>query len=244
MKALDLDGKEGVILVNCGRKGTGKTTLARAQVDELLIAGRDIALVQDPHAQFFGCPWRTVDEFLSADEVARVNCFRSARPAELAKLAMKLSRRGQRVVLVLDELTRACTPHRYADDKPKAGGEWEPGNLSLIVNEGRHFKIDLVGTTRRPSLIHADLPALAERVTIFSLSHRADLGWVEDHCGEEAREAVARLGEHDSYEWDPGDTTDLRDASDVESQKQEKVKEEKEAPVSPTSTPAPTSQDG
>lgn len=224
MKPLDLDGKEGVILINCGRKGTGKTTAARHQVDELVQAGRDVVLVQDPHGQFYGAPWRTVEEFAAAEEVAKVNCFRRASPAKLAKLAMKLSRRGQRVVLVLDELTRACTPHHYADDKPKkkGGDEWEPGNLSLIVNEGRHFKIDLVGTTRRPALIHADLPALAERVTIFSLSHRADLGWVEEHCGEEAREEVAALSLHDCYEWDPGDTSDLR----RESPNKEKVKKE------------------
>jgi hypothetical protein len=197
--------------VSCGRKGTGKTTIARLQVDALLRAGRDLAIVHDPQGQYFGRVWLTIDDFREAEDVAKVNCFRRASPGALAELAVELSGKGLRVVLVLDELTRACTPHRYCDDKPrKNASEWEPGNLSLIVNEGRHYRIDLVGTTRRPSGIHQDLPALAERITVFSLTHSNDLEWVEENCSKELRQEVENLGEHDCAVYDPGDVSDLR----------------------------------
>lgn len=195
-----------------GRRASGKTTKAAWFARELLRHGRDIVVAHVPHSEGYGgTAWENVAQFRAAieaqiQEVPKVNIFRRDQPGDVAQLAVDLALRGLRVVLLVDELDRVCTPYSYADDNRR--GE-APGATRLIVNEGRHVGggIDLIGTARRPTSLHSEVQELAECIWLFSSKGRNTLRWVEDTCGDEIDDSLSvmrGLEGHDYALWRPG----------------------------------------
>lgn len=194
-----------------GQPGTGKTTRARRFVDELLADGRDLALIHDPHGEdaggegYEGKVWPSVAAFRAAPSLpGRRHVFREVDLPELTALAVEIGKRGQRVVLVIDELDMACLPGgRYVDNPPQRAGEPpQRGNLYRCIHYGRHIGVDLVGTARRTSNIGTDVGANAEAIYLFRLSGHRDLEWVREVCDDETREVVAALPRYHAVVFD------------------------------------------
>jgi len=214
------DWPAGTTYLVLGRKRMGKTHCMRRLIED---AGRhhDLVLIHDPAGQYPGRQWRSVAEFRAARDIEKVNLFVSAPVADVARLAVEVALRGQRVLLVIDELDRACNAHGYVDRGiPSLYQGDKNGNLYAIVEYGRHigrppndprqiYGVTLLGSSRRPAAIFDGVKANLERCYIFRLNSPLALKWVEDACDEQSARAAEQLPAQRFIIYDPSDTSDL-----------------------------------
>lgn len=147
------------VVVSIGKKGMGKSTALRRLAYRLLQHRPETAIFwHDP-----GCQLRGGRVFASvlearaafaAQGMPRLSIFRGAGVDvnELAQLALEI----HDVVLVLDELDRACS-----------GKEWRAQAVKRIVHEGRAERVDLWGTFRNTRNVNEDLIGAADVIFVF-----------------------------------------------------------------------------
>ena len=187
--------RENVITVVVGKKGSGKTTLAR---DLVLAAPR--RLIMDPM-------WEHTDGVIVtsfAGFEAYVRPLRHARYAVICRFmddddrdaVVDLLTDGEpnnaplpSVVVLLDEVDRMCSPSTI------------PEGLRRLVNYGRHFNVSLVAVARRPRQMHRDVTANADRICIGQTQEPRDLDYLAEFIGQELADRAAGLGEHEFVVW-------------------------------------------
>lgn len=167
-----------------GTGGCGKTTLLRDVLLPSLLTrpehftpfapkgGFKVALIDDPSRpesgnQYPGQRFTDVAAFRRARSRKRVCAFDHATAPALMRLALEA--RG--AVLVLDEIDRSLP----------AGGPQLSGDAKLIVDEGRHYGVALLGTARRLHAVHKDA-----RVNCFG-------AWIGQLTDETAQKAAAQM---------------------------------------------------
>ena len=182
------------VLAIFGRRGSGKTTLARS-----LVARQRRLIVFDPIAEWCRSPGITTCESVEAVRLAlrrrwRLG-FRLALPcqadhaAELDRLARLiwgaqepfLRRECPELVLVVDELNLGMPLGRRAE-----------AMLGLTL-QGRHRGIGLVGISQRPALVSSDFRGQAHRTFWCCLSAANDLRTARETLGDRAAE-LRQLG--------------------------------------------------
>jgi len=143
----------GIVLI-IGKRGTGKSRLARLIARQALRSGR-VVLVHDPMADWQrwgqvepmpGIVYTHLDAEIAAQEaIAQAPC-----------------------TLIYDEI-RVPLP-----------GLGTVSDTALdIVTYGRHYPVGLVGCTQRPALVSNSLRALISQAYVFQLTNHADLKWCE-----------------------------------------------------------------
>jgi hypothetical protein len=166
-QGVPLDNEIGLIF---GRKGTGKTTLARsltAKMKRVLILdtlGTDYGggtVVTD--AQSLREYYRNVREYREFCIIARPRD--DALPAAFFALAAD-HRGGGGLWVMAEEADRYCGPHHI-----------DPG-LNWCLNYGRQFGISVVGCARRPASVHRTWTANADWIVVHQTQEPRDLEYL------------------------------------------------------------------
>jgi len=160
--------EDAITLLAVGPKEVGKTHLAMRWALDLEKNGRHTCLCHTPDPKVIGRRWNSIAEFRRSTPWAKINVFPSAlyTPTEVAQLAVSVGPR-RRVVLWIDEIDTAITPHAYNDPPPRRGEPRKPGPLRQAMHEGRHNRVDFIGCCRRLSNVHRDVRTLAHAIAIF-----------------------------------------------------------------------------
>jgi len=185
----ETEEEDAITLLAVGPKKAGKSTLAIRWIRDLLTNGRHVALVSTPDPKFIGHRWASLEEFEKSTPWKAINIFPGIEPTELAAFALKVGKR-RRVVLVIDELDTAVTPRAYADPPTRRGELKKKGPLRTVLHEGRHNRVDLVGTCRRLSNVHGDLRNLVHAMALF---RTGDQEGTLDRLPEDVRAKVDEL---------------------------------------------------
>lgn len=88
------------------------------------------------------------------------------------------------MIFAIDEIDKLCGA-RWGDSRM-------PPELYELVNYGRHHRVSMIGTARRPQGVAAGLKAEAE-LRVFRLKPGAAVDAIEEEIGEENRSKVTSL---------------------------------------------------
>lgn len=163
---------DNLVLSIFGRKGSGKTTLARKVLQEF-----DRVIVFDTLGQYDGEECWTVEACLAAFERAaeRPRFTISCRLADvndyldLFEVAFELPG----VLLVFEEVSFYCSAYAL------------PAELSTIVRYGRNRSIDQIYIARRPAEVHRDLTAQSDVIVSFVQHEPRDVAYLSAAAGED-----------------------------------------------------------
>lgn len=168
-----------------GRKRCGKSTLLRKIVLEHISQHRDMRFHVWDSTREWSRPRSVRPDQLTIYPSTEFSVEDVAHAAVLDAPA----------VLVVDEIDRVAPNHGGG----LVAGTW----LHAIVHYGRHLQTGLLAATRRQGRVHADLPALADVLFLFHLSHPRDLLAVADTCGPEWADEVQRLKPREWLRYEP-----------------------------------------
>lgn len=168
-----------------GKKGTGKTTYAAKMIAER-DRGKD-CLIVDLFDQFSGYPLINLETFY----YHAVHGF-PKNPVRLAIYELgdfgnvcKVVAAMKNVLLVVDEVD-------FFDSATKQVREFK-----RLIHYSRHYRVDLITTSRRPANVSRDLTSQTDDFIIFTLSERRDL----DYFGAMAEDLPDRIRALKKFEF-------------------------------------------
>lgn len=174
-----MNNEIGIIL---GRKGTGKSSLARALINE---THRNIIL--DTLGDDYNRGAITSNLQRLAEYYNRVNdlpsfeiVFRPKNDADCIGF-FEFAKQTKQVVLWVDEVDRYCGPHRIND-----AFKW-------ILNYGRHREISTIGLARRAASVHRDLTANADWIAVHQTRENRDLLYLSEFMDINGLESLERF---------------------------------------------------
>jgi len=183
-----------------GDPGTGKTTFA-AHLLEAHRHPRRRFLVSSPWGGFRGVHVRDAAALRRRPTLPPVAIV-GGEPLELLQVAVELTS----CAVIVDEVQRlfpASEKHfDHADPRYK------------LLNEGRHYRVFLLGLTTAPHEVSYALRSAAYWLFFFRLCDSQQLQWVSSRCG--ARFA-AQVAVHTGYAplfWSPASATVAQGVSD------------------------------
>jgi len=144
-----------------GRRGTGKSYLARKIALEAAAPGNKLVLVHD-----------TVLDWAHWLPTPLEGLYLESRlpPGDMAQWALD----SAPCTLIFDELDRAMPLH-----KPL------PEPLEDIVRRGRHYGVSLIGCTQRPALVSTEVRALVTHAALFRVTSANDARWIAQNIDDE-----------------------------------------------------------
>lgn len=157
-----------------GMRGHGKTTLAST----FLKKPERPVICLDLFNQFQGkrmfTSSRELLKYLIRTGGARIGepLFISIFEKEDFNILCRIAIEHQDLCLILDEVDMFDSPHSQDRDFKK------------LIHYGRHYKIDLVTTSRRPHNVSRDLTSQTELFYIFKVIEERDLKYFEALSGE------------------------------------------------------------
>lgn len=185
------DGELRGLVFLVGRRGTGKTT----EMNRLLQQCTGGVIFFDtlskhgdifPGYVVFGEPAPVV-EYLRVNRGRRFRILYQPRQGDLDghfRAVCKIVRAFKWMIFGVDELDKLCGA-RWGDARM-------PPELYHLVNYGRHERISMIATARRPRAVARGYTAEAE-MYLFHLKERADIDYFADLIGEETAERLRSL---------------------------------------------------
>ena len=162
--------------------GSGKSTLARTLLRSAPQSNR--VLIIDTLNEYDGETTTTLYELASR---LTAPTFRLAfRPFDMNEIdyAYGLALNAKNLTILHDEIDLVCS----------AG--YTPKHLSNMIRRGRHYKIDLIACTRRPSEISRLLSSQAGVIYAFKVSEPRDLEYFTKMCGQDRANKIQHLPLH------------------------------------------------
>lgn len=89
-------------------------------------------------------------------------------------------------------------------DRVSSAGYAPPG-LDYLINQGRHVQVSLMGSSRRPAQVPRELTSQCHRFVIFKMTEPADLDYLQDYIGRDARQKLPTLHDYKFVEWEETD---------------------------------------
>jgi len=185
------DGEIRGLMFLVGRRGTGKTT----EMNRLLsLCGGGVVFFDtlSKHAAIF--PGYMVihqpsvlAEYLRVNRGRRFRVLYQPRAGDLDKhfqAVCTIVRAFGWMIFGVDELDKLCGA-RWGDMRM-------PPELSHLVNYGRHERVSMIATARRPRAVPRGYTAESEML-LFQMQERADLDYFADLVGEETAERLRSL---------------------------------------------------
>jgi hypothetical protein len=206
-----LSGQQNRIVGVIGRKGSGKSTRFAD-----LLETQDRLIIFDPMAEHDWTPnelsapksIEAAQDFFRWNERKPVWAANFVPGEDLEEDLEALSKlvydRGD-CVFGVEEIPLVTSPGHM------------PPNFGRLIRTGRHKGVDVYWTAQRAAEVPRTLTSLTDRFVFFSQTEPRDLEAIAARCGKDVAAAVARLGMHDSLEWDvmsrqiAGSRPDLRD---------------------------------
>lgn len=183
-----------------GRRGVGKTTLARAVArhQARIVVWDALGYEYKPLAYRVedGDP-ESLTEYLDwahGQRFAAVRyCPQSGGDRELGEEFEHVCRvlwRYQDFVFVVEEVAGLCDPSNL------------PPEFGRLVRQGRHRRIGLLWTSQRLNEVSRTLTGLTDVWAGFSLAEPADLLTLAQRCGQDYAERIERLPRYEWLGWD------------------------------------------
>lgn len=193
--------KDAELTLVVGRRGSGKSTLTKG-----LLKDRPKVIVFDPQAEYAGRPWVRCDTRL---ELLRAMRKRWANGFHLAYVPVA----GDEIE-ALHKLALICfsaqSPYNDGVDPRKLTLVVEEANLSIparllpvslngmarVVNQGRHYGIEVIAVTQRPAMISKDFRGSVATSYVFPLADEDDQQAMLNKLGKACREPLRTLANH------------------------------------------------
>jgi hypothetical protein len=181
---------QNVITFICGRKGTGKTTIANKLAQKAFLSRRVIVIA--PMKGFF------------LRGVPKYSDFTDHEAGLLRGRSLILEPQDDGAALNLINFTwltqeNASAPLWLFIDEVDLYLSWQNPDpvLLKIIRYGRHRRISLVGVTQRPANVHKDLVAQADVKILFNTAEPNDLAYLRKYANVEPAVLQAlRIGEY------------------------------------------------
>jgi hypothetical protein len=187
-------GAEAVIVGIAGRRGSGKSTMARRLLERC-----HRLVIWDPMAEHSWCPNRLsspvrLERFLTWADPQ--DAFAARYVPEHADLVGEFEDVCElvfdfgRLVFGIEEVPMLCTPGAL------------PGQFDRLVRLGRHERVSMVWTAQRMVEVARRLTAATDYFVLFSHTEPRDLDGIAERCGAEVARQVADLPRHGWLVWD------------------------------------------
>jgi len=174
-----MNNEIGLIL---GRKGTGKSSLARA-----LINDKDRNIILDTFGDDYNLGGITSDVQHCAEYYNRVNgnnsfaiVFRPTNDSD-CEAFFRFAKETRAVTIWIDEVDRYCGPHSINED------------LKWMLNYGRHRAISTIGIARRAASVHRDFTANADWIAVHQTRENRDLQYLREFMNTEGLETLEQF---------------------------------------------------
>ena len=173
-----------------GRRGVGKTTLARQ-----IARHQARVLVWDYIGEYGPLAFRAegnLREFAAYLSCARGQRFAAGRyiprtgDVEEFEAFCRIAYSFNNAIIVVEEVAAVCS------------ASYLPPEFGKIVRQGRHRRLGLPWCTQRLNEVSRTLTSLTDVWAGFSLSEPADLTALAQRCGRDYAEQVAKLSR---FEW-------------------------------------------
>jgi len=167
---------DNTILCIFGRKGSGKSFLAKQCLDDW-----DRVLILDLMAEYPGDvrTW-TLEE--AREELIRL-CGRERWKLSATGLApyeslalLDLAREIPGLLVVVEEAGTLCSPSDL------------PPELAELVYRGRHYGVSLLVLSQRPATVHRGVTSQADLVVAFRQHEQRDIAYLRSLFGDSAEE--------------------------------------------------------
>jgi hypothetical protein len=167
-------GESNVVISLFGQKGSGKTTLAQAIIEE-----HDRVIALDVMGQYDTLAVRYDYDACAAALLAAakqptfgysLRCSDHEDYLDLMELCFELTD----YLLVLEETSMFCSPSSF------------PREMSRLVRYGRHRQIDQIYIARRPAEIPRDLTANSDLIVSYFQQEPIDVKYLSAVSGEDA----------------------------------------------------------
>jgi len=206
------DTKDAKVYLVCGRRGSGKTTRARA----LCHRARRVVCF-DPMREYGHLGFRevhTLSDLRAAMRWAWRGGFRIAYVPiggneiealhHLSRFLWRVQRPyevgadPQKLTLIVEEMSLSFPARPLS---PTVGG------FVQAVNQGRHVGLDIIGVTQRPAEVSGTFRGNAAEIYIFPLAAAIDRQSILQILGREYGEALRQLQPHSYLKFADGEVT-------------------------------------
>lgn len=97
------------------------------------------------------------------------------------------------MIFGVDELDMLCGP--------RWGASQMPPEFYHLVNYGRHCKVSMLATARRPMSVARGFTSQCLQMRLFNMTERADLRYFEDYIGQEDAQRLSALDKYEFLHW-------------------------------------------
>jgi hypothetical protein len=192
-----------------GKRGMGKTT-EMARLLSLCAGGviffdalsRHEAVL--PGYKLFSQPGE-LERYLRANASRRFRILyqpRSGTVTEHFQAVCTMVRAFGSMIFGIDELDMLC------------GSQWGDSRMAPelyhLVNYGRHCKVSMLATARRPMSVARGFTSQCLEMRLFGMTERADLKYFEDYIGEGDARRLATLEKYQYLHWTGDGPAELR----------------------------------
>jgi hypothetical protein len=118
---------------------------------------------------------------------------RSGDPADHFRAVCSIVRAHGEMIFGIDELDMLCGPS-WGDSRM-------PPEFYYLVNYGRHVRVSMLATARRPMSVARGFTSQCLEMRLFGMSERADLKYFEDYIGAADAARLATLGKYQYLHW-------------------------------------------
>jgi hypothetical protein len=106
------------------------------------------------------------------------------------------------MIFGVDELDMLCGPS-WGDSRM-------PPEFYHLVNYGRHERVSMLATARRPMSVARGYTSACVEMRLFCMTERADLKYFADYIGEVNSQRLATLQKYQFLHWRDGGEVDLK----------------------------------
>ncbi|MBX3495675.1 MAG: DUF87 domain-containing protein [Parvibaculum sp.] len=211
--------KDAELTLVVGRRGSGKSTLTKG-----LLKDRPKVLVFDPQGEYGGRGWVRCDSRLQILHEMRkrwASGFRLAyvpvpgdEIAELHKIAqLCLSANApyndyadpRKLTLVVEEANLSIPTHTLPVDL---------NGILRVMNQGRHYGIEVVAVTQRPALVSRTFRGNVATSYVFALPDEDDQQAMLKKLGKNFKERLRTLPNHRCFMHRDGNVTEMQTGRD------------------------------
>lgn len=107
----------------------------------------------------------------------------------VTSLVLAFGKNGQGVIYAVDEIDRFCTASHV------------PPSMKDVINYGRHRKVSMICTSRRPAAVARELTSQCAEIRVFRTTEPRDIRYFADIMGDTAAAQLAGLEEYKYLRW-------------------------------------------
>jgi hypothetical protein len=146
-------------------------------------------------------------EYLRANRARRFRVLYQPRAGDLDahfRAVCNVVRAFGSMIYAIDELDKMCGP-RWGDSRMCP-------EFYHLVNYGRHCRVSMLATARRPMSVARGYTSECHEMRLFCVTERADLKYFEDYIGQADVQRLPRLPKYQYLHWTGDGAAQLRSA--------------------------------